>query len=204
MVVDKFGRGLESYKRTYTFDDDDETHDFDYKRIANVGAPEEDTDAVTKLYLDTLLDSFVTKDVVQSIQKDLGKVQYFFDFENKRIVRLNEPTASFHAVTKAYVDDKDKIAKHQIRAECEKVKREAMAEGNKKREAIRTELLNFITVLGKRIDALEANMQTIKTSINTLDGYRRINTVYLDALYKRLNIEKSSISIKNVSEGTSN
>lgn len=203
MVVDKFGRGLESYKRTYTFDDD-ETHDFDYKRIANVGAPEEDTDAVTKLYLDTLLESFVTKDVVQTIQQDLGKVQYFFDFENKRIIRLNEPIASFHAVNKAYVDEKDKVTKHQIRAECEKVKREAIAEGNKKREAIRTELLNFINDLRKRIEALEANMLTITTSINTLDGYRRINTLYLDALYKRLNIEKSSISIKNVSEGTSN
>lgn len=181
MVVDKFGRDRTTIKRKFGTDDvDDLYHDLENKRLARVGTPEDDDDAVTKNYLDIELQSFKTEDIVP-IKTDLNKLKSFFDFDNKRILRLTEPTAGFHAATKTYVDDKDKTTKLQIRAECEKVKREALAEGDKKRETIRTELL---TLIG-----------SLREDVHTLQTNRRIDSLFVDVLYKHLKIEKSSVNV---------
>lgn len=194
MVVDKFGRGLERhyYKRNFTIAFPDH-HDLQNKRLASVGTPVDDNDAITKSYLDTVLDSFPTKGDLEKVEKILEKVITFFDFDNKRITRLSEPTAGFHAVTKTYVDNKDKTTKEQLRAECEKVKREAMAEGDKKRSAIRDDLLS-------RIRSNIAEIETIRKNIREIETKQRINTVYTDALYQHLKINKSSFSALHVGQ----
>lgn len=177
MVVDKFGRGLATPKRKFGTDDTDDL----YQDVGNKGArTAEDDDVVTKNYVDTKLKSFRTEEVVP-IKTGLDKMNFFFDFDTKRIIRLTEPIAGSHAATKTYVDSKDKTTKAQIRAECEKVKREALAEGDKKRERIRTELL---TVIG-----------SLREEVRTLQTNRRIDGLFVDALYKHLNIEKSSVNV---------
>lgn len=194
MVVDKFGRGLERhyYKRNFTIAFPDH-HDLQNKRLARVGAPVDDNDAITKSYLDTVLDSFPTKEDLEKVEKIIKTVSAFFDFDNKHIVRLNDPTAGFHAVTKSYVDNKDKVTKSQIRAECEKVKREAMAEGDKKRTAIRDDLLSHI-----RSNTTE--IENLRNKIHDIETKQRINTVYTDALYHHLNINKATVSTHHVDQ----
>lgn len=198
MVVDKFGREVQTTKRRYLFTSP--YHDLQNKRLAR---PEGDDDVVTKNYLDSLLESFTTKDELEILKQDLNKIQYFFDIDNKRIVRLSEPTAGFHAVTKTYVDNKDKANKLQIRAECEKVKREAVAEGDKKREAIKSQLLNAIDPLRKDVNGLIQTVEALKKSVTVLQANRRIDNLYLNVLYKHLNIDKSLVDT-NVGEATNN
>lgn len=187
MVVDKFGRSLESYKRSHAFAfGDGISHDFNNIRLANVGHPEEDTDAVTKSYLDNLLDSYTATDDVQSLRKELDNIKYFFDFENKRILRLNEPTASFHAATKLYVDSKDQTTKDQIRFECEKVKNEAIALGDIKRGAIRAELIRIANEHLKRIETIENNLIAVQKQ-------QRIHNTAIDGLYLHLKVDRNII-----------
>lgn len=181
MVVDKFGRDRATTKRKFGSGDVDELyHDLENKRLARVGTPENDDDAVTKNYLDTALQSLTTADIAP-IKTELIKIGSFFDYDNRRIIRLTEPTAGYHAATKTYVDNKDKTTKEQIRAECEKVKREALAEGDKKRDTIRTELLTAI--------------ESIRQEVRNVQRNRRIDNLFVDALYKHLNIQKSSVTI---------
>lgn len=197
MVVDKFGRGLESHKRSYTFGfDEEDSHDIQNKRLARVGEPIDDSDAITKKYFDITLESFPTKNDLNRIENTLKNIQTFFDFKNKRLVRLNEPFAGFHAATKAYVDNKDKITKEQIRVECQKVKAEAIAESDGKREQIRTEFMNNISSILKDINYLKENVKEIHAK-------QRISNLYLDVLYKQLHINKASVDV-NVSEATNN
>lgn len=193
MVVDKFGRSLESIKRKYSFDAS--YYDLENKRLARIGTPEE---TVTRKYLDTLLDSFPTKDDLDSLATDLQNLKYFFDLENKRIVRLNPPVAGFDAVTKAYVDSKDKTTKTQIRAECEKVKGEAVAEGDNKRLAVKKELLTSLESAQKEV---KEKLKSIEEAIKVLQENRRIDNLYVDALYAHLSITKSSVNVRETTRG---
>lgn len=199
MVVDKFGRGVDTSKRRYVLAFPDAPY-VSNKRLVEL---EKNDDVVSKNYLDTLLESFTTKDDLESLKKDLQKILYFFDVDNKRIIRINEPIAGFHAVTKTYVDNKDKATKLQIRAECEKVKQEAVAEGNKKREQIKMELLKACEAVRKDVDALEKTVGVMETTIKVLQNNRRIDNLFIDALYKHLNIVKSSVNT-NVSKTADN
>lgn len=199
MVVDKFGRGVVGgiAKRKLPFSEASRTfHDLQNKRLAQVGSPEEDNDAVTKSYLDSLIESYPTKDDLNQVKNDLQKIQFFFDIPNRRIIRLNEPTASFHAVTKAYSDNKDKVTKEQIRAECEKVKSEALSESDQKRAIIRREL-------SSEINSVQQQLLKIKNQIEAIEANRKVDNLFMDAVYRHLGLTKSQVNV-NVRETASN
>lgn len=197
MVVDKFRRGLESLKRkrllVYT---DSPYHDLGNKRLARVGTPENNDDAVTKNYLESALESFITKDDLESVKDDLKDIQYFFDFDNKQVVRLSEPSAGFHAATKVYVDNRDAVTKSLIRIECEKVKNEAIAEGHKKREAITERLFKALDSLQADVINLSSKVEALQSSTSVLEHNRRVDNVYVDGLYRYLGVTKGSINVR--------
>lgn len=199
MVTDKFGR---AYKRPFVSAlgsyDGEEAHDLYYKRLARVGEPEEEADAVTKKYLESVIQYFIKREELKELKELKGTVDQlasFFDIENRRILRLNTPIAGYNAVTKTYVDDKDKLTKQQIRAECEKVKREALAEGGRKREEVRKELSGRVEKLEIQIKSYANEQTLLQKQLELLNKQRRIDAVFVDALYKHLNVTKSSVQI---------
>lgn len=196
MVVDKFGRGV----KRRLFEGTREFHDVSNKRLARVGTPEEDSDAVTKGYLDAILESIPNNEIINDIENTLKKITYFIDLDGKRLTHIGNPIAANDAVNKQYVDSKDKVTKQQIRDECEKVKKVAVAEGDIKRDIVRTELVNATRKLHEDLATLTSRCDGYGNDIKRLCEKLKINTVLTEALFHHLQLDKAIILKHGVSE----
>ncbi len=85
----------------------------DSNRITNLGSPQDDLDAVSKQYVDSIVQSQVSSEVDSKISEALlgylplsgGTLTGSIDMSNNRISNLPSPESESDAVSKQYVDD---------------------------------------------------------------------------------------------------